>query len=162
LYHYAELVPTDWLIRLTERTVLAVEKLEKEQFGGGGDTLIYALRLAEAPGLSSHLKSSLKPFLMQIADVVVTRDPLAWSSYSIPPLKLAPTPQSPLAELLAEELQIYLDYLIEQQTPEGTWEPTWSWGDSYPDEWLQAKRAWCGILTLDTLLALRTFDRFIA
>ncbi len=162
LYHYAELLPADWLTAVTEKAVRDIENMDTEKFGGGGDGLVYSLRLAEAPGLASTYKSRLMPRLRDIADAIVSRDPRAWSSYSAPPLKLAPTPDSPIADLLADDLQIHLDYLIEQQTTEGFWEPTWSWGDFYPGEWFQARQEWRGILTLDMLLALRAFNRIAA
>lgn len=162
LHHYAELVPLDWLASITELTVKSIENLEIERFGQGGDTLVYALRLADSPGLAAHLRASLYPFLMEIADTVVARDPDDWSGYCAPPLKLVPTPLSPLADLLADELQIYLDYLIDQQTPVGAWEPTWNWGNFYPVDWAAAKQEWCGILTLETLIALRTFGRLVS
>jgi hypothetical protein len=162
LYHYVELVTEDWLVALTEATVRDIEKMETEKFGGGGDTLVYALRLVEAPGLATNFKSRLEPRLREVADQVVTRDPQAWTGYAAPPLKLAPTPTAPLADLLADDLQIYLDYLIDQQTPEGSWEPTWNWGEFYPTDWEQAKQEWCGILTLDTLISLRAFGRITA
>ena len=159
LYHFAELVPAKWLAAITERTVDDIESLETEQFGGGGDTLVYALRLAEAPWLASSLQSRLSSRLRIAADAVVARDPQSWSGYAAPPLKLAPTPASLVADLMKADIQNQLDYLIEQQTPEGTWEPTWSWGDLYPDDWKQARQEWRGILTLDTLIALRAFER---
>jgi hypothetical protein len=159
LHHYAELVPADWLSAVTERTADDIMALDTGKFGGGGDTLVYALRLLEAPGLALNLKSRLEPRLREVADAIVVRDPQAWAGYAAPPLKLAPTPTAPLADLLAEDLQVYLDYLIEQQTLEGTWEPTWSWGESYPQDWTQAKREWRGILTFDTLVSLRAFGR---
>lgn len=159
LYHYAELVPDDWLLAATESTVKDIENLETEKFGQGGDTLVYALRLLQAPGLPEHYHARLEPYLLKVADAVVTRDPQAWSSYAAPPLKLSPTPRSPIADLLADDIQVNLDYLIEQQSSDGTWEPTWSWGEFYPAEWVQAKDEWRGILTLDSLLSLRAFGR---
>jgi hypothetical protein len=162
LHHFAIGVPADWLTVITKRTVRDILDLDPNRFGGGGDTLVYALRLADAPGLDDRFKTSLRPFLRQIADITVTRDPEAWSSYSTPPLKLAPTPDSSIADLMADDLQVYLDYLIDQQSPEGTWEPTWNWGGNYPADWTQAKQEWRGILTLDTLIALKAFDRFAA
>ncbi len=159
LHHYAALVPADWLAAVSKKTVQDIERLGTEKFGGGGDALVYALRLAEASGLPASFKSRLLPRLREIADAIVTRDPQAWASYSAPPLKLAPTPASPIADLLTGDLQLHLDYLIEQQSPEGSWEPSWNWGDFYPDDWPQAKQEWRGILTLDMLLALRAFNR---
>jgi hypothetical protein len=159
LYHYAELVPEDWLLVMTERTVKDIEDLETERFGQGGDTLVYALRLTQAPGLARQFHTRLAPFLREVADSVVKRDPRSWSSYVAPPLKLAPTPASPIADLLADDIEANLDYLIEKQTSEGTWEPTWTWGEFYPDQWAQVKEEWRGILTLETLITLQAFGR---
>ena len=133
-----------------------------EKFGGGGDTLVYALRLADAPELANNFKSRLEPRLREVADQIVTRDPKAWSSYAAPPLKLSPNPDSLVTDLMPDDLQVHLDYLIEQQTPEGSWEPTWNWGDFYPTDWEQAKQEWRGVLTLDSLISLRVFGRITA
>jgi hypothetical protein len=159
LYHYAELVPDDWLEAVTEQTVADIISLDTEKFGGGGDMLVYALRLANAPGLAAHFKSRLVTRLRDVADTVVTRDPQKWLEYSAPPLKISPSPDSLVADLMLPDLENHLDFMIEHQSPEGFWEPTWSWFGEYPEEWEQAKVEWCGILTLDNLLALRDFDR---
>jgi hypothetical protein len=159
LHHYAELVPADWLSMVTEQTVATIMQLDIEKFGGGGDTLTYALRLLESPGLATQLKTRLEPRLREITDAIVTRDPQAWTGYAAPPLKLAPTPDSTVANLLVKDLQIYLDYLINQQTPEGSWEPTWNWGESFPDDWGKAQQEWRGILTFDTLVSLKVYGR---
>ncbi len=159
LSHYAELVPADWLAAVIRQTVLDIESMNADKFGSGGDALVYAFRLAQAQGLASTYKSRLVPLLRGIADRVVTRDPEAWSSYSAPPLKLASTPDALVADLLAKDVQNHLDYLIDQQTTDGCWRPTWSWGDFYPEYWPQAEQEWCGILTLDTLLSFRVFNR---
>lgn len=160
LYLFAELVPEKWLTTVTEATVRDIEEMEIEKFGGGGDTLVYALRLAEAPGLAASFKSRLVPRLREAADQIVARDPQAWSGYAAPPLKISPTPGNPIADLITEDLHVHLDYLIDQQTPEGTWEPTWSWGDGYPEDWEQAQQEWRGIITLDHLISLRAYGRF--
>jgi len=56
-------------------------------------------------------------------------------------------------------LQVNLDYQIEHQAAGGAWEPTWSWGSSFPDEWEKAKLEWRGNLALDTLTTLQAFGR---
>ena len=63
------------------------------------------------------------------------------------------------ANLIWKELQQHLDYQIEHQTPEGCWEPNWSWMGSYPESWEQARQEWCGHLTLQTLKRLEAFGR---
>jgi hypothetical protein len=159
LYHYNELVPTDWLAKVTARTVDDIVGLDTEKFGGGGDTLVYALRLASAPGLAANFKSRLESRLREAANAVVTRDPPKWTEYNLPPLKISPAPDSLVADLISDDLQNHLDFLIEQQSPAGCWEPTWSWFRTYPESWEQAKVEWRGILTLDTLRSLKAFGR---
>jgi len=158
LYHYATLVPTEWLNAVTENTVAYIETVEKLGTGGGDD-IVYASSLAETEELPERFTSRLVARIRAVAPNIVSRDPQQWSSYCIAPLKLATSPRSIVADLLGEALQAHLDYQIEHQTPKGTWEPTWSWGKFYPEAWEQAKQEWRGSLTLDTLTTLRAFDR---
>ncbi len=159
LHEYSALVPTAWLDAVTEATVVAIETLKDDAFGGGGDTLRYALELAETDALPQRFKDRLTPRLRDLGTQVVCRDPQEWGGYCPTPLKIAPMPRSLTADALSDCLQTQLDYVIDHQTPEGTWEPTWTWGDSYPEVWEQARREWRGHLTLETLTSLRAFGR---
>ena len=158
LHHFAPLVPAEWLSDLTEGTVTDIEVI-KALGTGGGDDLSYALSLAETEELPSHFKRRLITRIRAVTPAVVSRNPQEWDSYCITPLKLASSPQSVVADLLWDDLQAHLDYQIDHQTPEGTWDPVWTWGDFYPDAWEQAKLEWRGHLTLNTLIALQAFGR---
>ena len=83
-------------------------------------------------------------------------------TYCVTPLRVAPPPHSLGAELIWEDLQVHLDCEIDHQSPACTWDPTWTWGNSYPEMWEQAKLEWRGHLTLETLTALRAFGRMTA
>lgn len=159
LHDYAALVPADWLDALTEATVAAIETLEDDAFGGSGDTLRYALELAETEPLPQRFKGRLTPRLRELADQIVCRNRQDWGEYCATPLKIAPSPGCVVAEVLWEDLQRNLDYLIAHQTAEGTWEPTWTWADFYPDAWERAELEWRGHRTLETLTTLRAFGR---
>ena len=158
LHHYASLVPARWLDEVTESTVACIETAEKLG-AGGGDDIVCAISLAETVELPGRAKTRLAARIRAVAPVVVSRDPQRWSSYCTPPLKLAPSPHSLVADLILEELQSHLDYQIDHQAPQGTWEPTWSWGRLYPEVWEQARLEWRGKLTLDNLATLRAFGR---
>ena len=159
LHHYAALVPAGWLAELTEHTVATLETIEDGAFAGGGDSLRYALRLVETEVLPQSYRDRLVPRLYRLSRGFVSCDPQEWGGYVATPLKVAPTPDSLVADELRAGLEMYLDYQIDHQTPEGTWEPTWTWEGSYPDVWEQVKLEWRGELTLGTLTALRAFDR---
>jgi hypothetical protein len=77
-------------------------------------------------------------------------------------LKIVHSPQSPVADLIWEAIQEHLNYQIDHQTPEGAWDPVWSWGDFYPQVWPQTRVEWQGYLTLETLTTLKAFDRIEA
>jgi hypothetical protein len=158
LHHFSSLVPAAWLTALTERTVADVETIAPLG-SGGGDDLAYALILAQTQGLPQPFKERLSARIRSVVPQVVSRDPGEWGTYCITPLKVAPSPESIVADLLWDDLQVHLDYYIDQQTPEGTWDPVWSWGDAYPEAWEQAKREWRGHLTLEALTTLRAFGR---
>ena len=159
LHHYAELSDATWLADLTEACVTDIESLDDEAFGGGGDTLAYALSLAETAMLAAPYRARLLSRLRDMVPAVVSDDPAEWDSYVATPLKIAPLPTSPVAALLHKGLQRNLDYLIEQQAEQGYWEPSWQWGERYPEAWERAREAWRGVLTLDALTSLRAYGR---
>jgi len=158
LHHYSSLVPAGWLEDVTECTIADIEAMEALGTGGGDD-LCQALSLAETEQLPQHFRDRVIARVRGVIPTVVTRDPEQWGSYSMPPLKLAPSPQSIAADLLWEDLQVNLDYEIDHQTTEGTWDPVWTWGDFYPDAWEQAKLEWRGHLTLSALTSLDAYGR---
>jgi hypothetical protein len=162
LHEYRALVPADWLAEVTERAVADIEAMDSQAFGGGGDALRYALDLAESAGLPNRFRERLRAKLRAVTLSVVSLDPGEWNTYSAPPLKIAPSPECVVADLFWDGLQEHLDYQIEHQSAEGTWDPVWTWGDFYPEAWARAREEWRGHLTLETLTALRNFGRIEA
>jgi hypothetical protein len=158
LHHYAAEVPAPWLEALTERTVADVENMDRLGTGGGDD-LAYALSLAEEEALPDAYRQRLLHRLRAVLPGAVNRDPAEWHTYTIHPLKVIHSPSSPVADLVEEAIEADLDYQIEHQTAEGTWDPVWTWRDAYPDAWAQARLEWRGELTLRTLTILQAFGR---
>lgn len=158
LHHFSEDVPAPWLEALTERTVADIETIDRLGTGGGDD-LAYALSLAEEEALPDAYRQRLLHRLRAVVPGVVSRDPAEWHTYTIHPLKVIHSPASPVADLVKEAIEADLDYQIEHQTAEGTWDPVWTWRGAYPDAWAQARHEWRGELTLRTLTILRAFGR---
>ncbi len=115
--------------------------------------------LAEAPHLPEHHSRELAARIREAIPEVIVRDPDLWDTYCIKPLGLAPRPDTLGAELIQEEIENHLDYVIENQSPEGCWAPAWSWGENYSKVWPQARREWQGILTFETLISLEAYGR---
>lgn len=161
-HHFAgqepTLFPGRWLNRLTEETVASIEGMEALG-SGGGDDLVYALALAETEGLPDAYRERLAARLAPVIPRVVGRDREKWGGYAVTPLKLASSPDSMAAGLIPEALEAHLDHVIGVQSEEGCWEPTWSWGDFYPQVWKRARAEWCGHLTVEMLSKLAAFGR---
>jgi hypothetical protein len=161
LHHFSALVPMNLLDDITEDTVRYIETVKVLGSGGGSD-LRYAISMTEAENLPQHYAARLKTRIQEAIPAAVVRDPIKWGSYGATPLRIVPSPKSIGAGLIQDELQMHLDYQITHQTPEGTWDPDWSWGDSYPEAWEQAKLEWRGQRTLETLTILHAFGRIEA
>ncbi len=124
-----------------------------------GDDLAAVNVLVKEEAVPASARQRLAPWIQEIADKIVVRDPSRWFTYVTQPLKTAPSPDSPAAGLFPEAIQANLDYLIETQAPDGSWDPNWSWGDFYPEAWPAARSEWRGVLTLKNLLTLRSWGR---
>lgn len=156
LYHYSELVLKPWLDHIFSLTLGDILGSGPDNFSGGGDALVYARRLAEAPGLPEQDRNQLVEHLRKVANTIVAREPEQWAQYCTPPLKIAPSPQAFTAAVLQDCLPHHLDYLIDHQTSQGFWDVTWAWSN-YPQAWQEARREWRGVLTLEALLALQAY-----
>ncbi len=149
-------LPADWLRAVTEATVRRVESLDVLGEGGGSD-LEYVVHLARTDELPESYRNRLIVRIREAIPQVVIRDPARWSTYCITPLRAVSSPDSIGADLIADEIQQNLDVLIDQQSADGAWDPTWDY--AYPAEMAAARPEWRGILTLDALATLRAFGR---
>ena len=161
LHHYSDAVPShEWLQELTERTVASIEELANERLWSG--TLAYSLEIADELCVPDSYRDRVtKRILLEIRSLV-TLDEEKWSTYGTPPVLIAPRPECIAAHALQEDVARNLDWLIDQQTERGCWEPNWFWVKAYPDAWEIAKREWCGVVTYETLSALRAYGRLPA
>ena len=105
-----------------------------------------------------HVEDVWRPDRLAEAEMVC-REPEKWGTYVAKPIKLAPLPDSTLADVLADEVQQSLDWEIQHQAEDGSWGPYWSWNDAFPETWAVAEREWRGELTLHMLESLRAFGR---
>ena len=158
LHQYAAQVPAKVLQSLTDAVVETLTTVDVLGTGGGSD-LEYALILASVPGLPAGVRDLLVERLRHAVPSVVVRDPEKWSEYCITPLRAAPSPTSVGADTIRDLTETYLDWILEQQSENGAWNPQWTWFGHYPEDWPQAEREWKGVLTLDTLLSLRAYGR---
>jgi len=153
LLQYRNLVAADLLESLLEDVIAHLDVLPEQM--DMHDLLCYT-RLLGTEALPESAKSSMLGRLRRAAESTVAKTEADWGSYGLKPVVLAPSPESPFAEMLHDATERNLDYDIEHQQPDGSWSTTWSWPG---DAWQDAQREWKGVLTLRMLLALRSYGR---
>ena len=97
------------------------------------------------------LKAKIDPVLATTAQ--------EWSNYGLRPVQVVTSPDSPFHTDYMDLVSVNLQYEIDEQQPNGSWDPVWNWGDVYPDIWPGVCREWSGILTLNNLVLLSRFGR---
>jgi hypothetical protein len=153
---YPELVEDDFRTALTDAVVRAAEAaaapLEAHDFA-------CCVQLAEAPGLPAAERARLHARLRSDLPTVVCTERARWTGYVCRPLDVVTRPDGLLAEELAGALADNLDYLIDEQLPDGSWPPVWDWGGAHPAAWATAQRDWASYLTARHVILLKRFGR---
>ena len=154
LHEFSDGVPTKLLKTLTTAVLDHLDSVPDEM--EMHDTLCF-VRLAETEALSNRNKVWTK--LAQAARNSVARNAEQLTGYVLKPLWLVPSPESPLAAGLKNEVEMNLDFEIGQQGEDGSWSPNFSWGEQYPEAWQIAKKEWQSRITVETLKMLKDFGR---
>ena len=154
LHEFSDGVPTKLLKTLTATVLEHLDSLPDEIEMHDALCLV---RLAGTEALPNRDKVWAK--IARAAVDGVARNAEQLTGYVLKPLWLVPSPESPLAAGLTDEVEMNLDFEIEQQGEDGSWSPNFSWGDQYPEVWRIAKREWQSRFTIDTLKTLKDFGR---
>lgn len=155
---FAAAVPSNFLRTLTEAVL---EHLENQPGPKNMHDITCYLNLLETSTMPGQFRRRLLVKLEPAVAAAVERDPAKWDQYCLKPagyMGVARSPASPFAGMLVKEVELSLDHEIERQHTDGSWLPSWSWGQ-FPEAWEQAKLAWQGILTVQTLKMLASFGR---
>ena len=154
LHEFSDGVPTKLLNTLTAAVLEHLDSLPDEM--EMHDVLCF-VRLAETEVLPNRDQVWAK--LARAAGQGVAQNPEELTGYVLKPLWLVPSPESPLAATLKDEVEMNLDFEIGQQGEDGSWSPNFSWDDQYPEAWQVAKKEWQSRITVDTLKTLKNFGR---
>lgn len=159
LYDYAldfpDLIALETAAKILEKvmgTIAALDEIEMHD-------LYCCLRLLDARNLPVDIREQLQNQLLQLTAQSVVTDPEKWEEYGLRPLDVVDGPDSPFFAKLADAVSANLDFEIKEQSAEGAWLPTWSWGGFYPNDWEVAKVEWAGTITLNKLRKLQKFGR---
>jgi hypothetical protein len=159
LWRYREAVDPTFLSEVTARAEELVAHLPEQP---AMHDLICVIYLAETPSVPARLRNEAARRVRQAGPAIVARDPEAWAGYGVKPLLLAPRADSLLVPLLGDAVQDNLKFEIDRQGADGSWAPNWNWGGLFGQDWTQAELEWKGILTLQILLALRSYGSLSA
>ncbi|QDU70409.1 hypothetical protein [Mucisphaera calidilacus] len=152
LNRYAPDADTTLLNILNNHAMLWLHMTDKPE----PHALLCAQRYAQTLTGDNARRASQRITAMALA--VTATNPDDWHHYGPQPLWFCHTPDHPLATTFGDALDANLDFLINQQSPDGSWQPAWQW-NQHEETWLTAKQEWAGHLTLHNLKILKTFNR---
>ncbi|GAA0324207.1 hypothetical protein GCM10008967_13430 [Bacillus carboniphilus] len=142
---------------LEEVTSLALEQLNHLPESIEMHDFLCYQRLVDS--LHGEAEKKVKTRLRGSTRLTVTLNPAEWSGYSVRPLQIVHTPNSPFYDLLEHEVELNLQFEIDTIGEDGAWRPNWSWFGQYEEEWKKAEVEWAGYLTVSKLITLKNFDR---
>lgn len=116
-------------------------------------------RLYECKALTKQTRIELLPYLLSNGYQLVNVERCDWEEYCLTPLALVTHPGSVFAEFFADTIDANFDFLIDQQQPDGSWRPTWSWAGEFPGSWKIAETEIRAELTLKNLQQFAAFNR---
>jgi hypothetical protein len=135
-----------------------VETIPDEELGM--HDLLALLDLASAENIPSDLQAPLSDKLRRAADHVVAIDPAGWGEYVLRPLQAAPAPDSLLAPVIDRAaIDANLDYEIQRQSADGSWDLAWTWDFIDVAAWAQAERDWKGFHAVNHLRTFAAYGR---
>ena len=155
LYDWQAYVPNDIISAVSERVLNYLSELETIEM----HDLLCCLRLLQTKSLPKGMGEQIYSVLNPLVDKAVNWQPAQWSTYGLLPLQVVNTPDSLFMAGREEAVAMQLDYEVNAQHGDGSWIPTWSWGDVFPDVWQVARHEWAGVMTLGKLLLLQRFGR---
>jgi hypothetical protein len=129
--------------------------VNKTEFGSEHETYCY-IQLYKY--IDEYRKKLLSPNLVKATQIQVKTDVESWKKYTPQPLHFASNPNFFLFDVVKENIDNNLDFLIDTMTTDGTWFPHWNWYQ-YEEEWEKAKIIWVGILTIENLKKLEAYNR---
>ena len=150
-----ERVPEEAITLVSDRVLSELENLTGIEM----HELLCCLRLLHPTKMPREYRDQLHAKLNEPIKSAVVCDAERWKGYNLRPLQVVHSPESPFMAGLEKAVTANLDYEIASQNSDGSWTPTWSWDDTFPEEWAKAKVEWSGVITLEKLLTLKRFGR---
>jgi len=155
LFDYQTIVPRETLELVSRQVTAAIEELREIEM----HDLLCCVRLLNTQNLPHQMRQVLTGRLAELALPTVELDAGKWSGYCLRPLQVVDAPDSPFIDSVRDAVAANLDFEIASCTDDGSWAPTWSWGEVSAEAWEDARREWSGILTFDKLTVLHRFGR---
>ena len=129
---------------------------KKEEYKSEHEVFCY-IRLYNI--LPKNQANKLKESITEAIDQLLCRDYKRWRNEYLPkPLDFIEAPSENHFNIPNALIQKNLDLYEEQIKDNFFISPTWEWG-SYPEDWKRSKKQWTGILTLNSLITLKNFNR---
>lgn len=160
LYDYLEYFPNNLKQHLAEKIIDRLSEYHPDIDEEEGEYFLAGyLALLESKNLPEEIYSQLIKPITWMVSYTVDEEPMYWSNYSLKPLSILSSKQSPFYPRYKAIIPQNIDSLVNSLTSEGYWSSYhWHWDVISKEGWTLTERDYRGINTLKNLIALKTFD----
>ncbi len=109
--------------------------------------------------LKSKDQTRLEDKISHAVSHLMNPDMDQWTTYVPMPINFVEYDSDNLFNMHIKDINKNLDYIMDKLEDDKHIEPVWTWAD-YKEAWVEAKKYWTGILTLETMLKLKKFEKF--
>ncbi len=103
-------------------------------------------------------QTTIKNTLNNLIKKCVEQDLDKPEEYRASPLTFIDSPDSPFIDLFdIETIDRALLQLKNEMLNDSHWEPNWTWGESFLQDWIQTKKDWSAKLTVENFQSLKAF-----
>ncbi len=157
LWAFNHLVPQGFLEKITITLIKYIEDLPDEL---GMYDLLSCTILLESKQLPEEFSQQLLSRLIKSLPLTMVKNTDQIAAHQVTPLFLIESPKSKLTPAIPEALLIAnLDWLLDTQLPNGSWDLGWDWREIDADLWAQAEKDWKGSHIVKNLKTLSAFGR---
>lgn len=151
LVKYSPIVPKEMLSAIKRVVIEKVNSgYEFSQYGMMSD-IYFVIALDDG-----NLKNELLNTLMGNGKLISILDDIWGTENAYKLCHWINSPEHPYYTLYENDVKTNLNFLIDSQEQDGSWSPSWSWGES--DVWARVVKRLKGVLTFKFLWTLKKFD----
>lgn len=122
------------------------------------NTLLAIRALSQCQVLPQDLQLQVQEKLTQLTYASIATSKESWLTYGVKPLWVIHDKQDSAYAACSAAVSQNIQFEFDQQREDGSWNPNWTWGGQFEEDWPDALKDIKSILTLENLMTLKRWE----